>query len=526
MDTIKAIVQKVIREGRHGPFAVATSNQIGGSVTFSLEPTVWREGDWPERGMVVILGKLRQKRAGWRAKEGRFCKPSDEQNQQPERSKQMQFLYPISRQFSVDEACEQIVRELEHRNFKVPGIEVEFDHHGSGEQKFCRVYRVEGRDFRLRFSRRQGALPGNRWSDSAAISEINIPKKELHIYDDESGPTLYLYVGNDWERDRDQFMNGSKVNSKLSRKPRTYLEYKGGCDCHHTRGASFEAIGLLTALIDGDRQKLADLRHTHRDERSPLLVHNNDLGREYDPEGDEPTLFRTEEVLLEFKEYLTETVLKMITSQPIPVEKIDHFTSPEPIPFSGSIGALFCFAEYSDVARILQGQKDPTGLIAADRYALTGGGYRLVNLGTPNDGTVPEVAYEGFKWCGIGEVTADTPIKSLNIPGHYRYSDSEKFLIRIVPKKANEIFIADHSAWEKRRQVFVDLAQSEGRARLTDHECCDFMRARGRTLVPIHEYSGGYEQPVVLINRELSFDEVEVVSGGRYLEEIKNEQLV
>jgi hypothetical protein len=89
LDTIKAVVQKVIREGKHGPFAVATSDQLEGSVTFSLEPTVWKEKEWPEEGMMVFLGELRQKRAGWRAKTGRFWKPSDEQTQQTERSKVM-----------------------------------------------------------------------------------------------------------------------------------------------------------------------------------------------------------------------------------------------------------------------------------------------------------------------------------------------------------------------------------------------------------------------------------------------------
>ena len=79
MDTLKAIVQKVIRDGKHGSFAVATSDQFEGSVTFSLEPTVWKEDEWPEEGVMVFLGKLRRKRAGWRAKTGRFWKLSDEQ---------------------------------------------------------------------------------------------------------------------------------------------------------------------------------------------------------------------------------------------------------------------------------------------------------------------------------------------------------------------------------------------------------------------------------------------------------------
>jgi hypothetical protein len=80
MDRIKAIVEKVVSDGPHGPFAIATSDSFDGeSITFSLEPTVWLNKDWPEGGSVVLLWKLRQKRAGWRAKAGRFFKPSDEQ---------------------------------------------------------------------------------------------------------------------------------------------------------------------------------------------------------------------------------------------------------------------------------------------------------------------------------------------------------------------------------------------------------------------------------------------------------------
>ncbi len=76
---IRAVVERVIREGKHGPFVVATSDAITGSVTFSLEPTVWQDDEWPEEGAVVYLTKLRKKRAGWRAKQGRQWLLSDEQ---------------------------------------------------------------------------------------------------------------------------------------------------------------------------------------------------------------------------------------------------------------------------------------------------------------------------------------------------------------------------------------------------------------------------------------------------------------
>jgi len=38
MDHLKAVVQKIIPEGKHGPCAIATSQRLEGSVTFSLEP--------------------------------------------------------------------------------------------------------------------------------------------------------------------------------------------------------------------------------------------------------------------------------------------------------------------------------------------------------------------------------------------------------------------------------------------------------------------------------------------------------
>lgn len=94
-EDIKAVVQKIIPEGDHGPFAVATSESIDGSITFSLEPTVWQEDEWPEQGMIVVLGKLRKKRSGWRAKEGRFLKPSDEQIENQERRKEMKKMFKV-----------------------------------------------------------------------------------------------------------------------------------------------------------------------------------------------------------------------------------------------------------------------------------------------------------------------------------------------------------------------------------------------------------------------------------------------
>ncbi len=72
----QGIVEKVILDGKHGPYVVARNEELG-SVTFSLDNKVWQEKDQPEPGMWVVLSLIRKKPAGWRAQLGRYFIPSD-----------------------------------------------------------------------------------------------------------------------------------------------------------------------------------------------------------------------------------------------------------------------------------------------------------------------------------------------------------------------------------------------------------------------------------------------------------------
>ena len=81
-----AMVQKVIPKGAHGPYAVASSEELG-LITFSLEAPAWTEKDWPEGGSMVILSDIRKKLAGWRASRGRFLRPSDTTNPNQDQKK-------------------------------------------------------------------------------------------------------------------------------------------------------------------------------------------------------------------------------------------------------------------------------------------------------------------------------------------------------------------------------------------------------------------------------------------------------
>ncbi len=82
-----AVVQEVVSDGKHGPYAVVRHLTLG-RITFSLQPPVWTEKDWPEEGNVVVLSEIRKKRAGWRASFGRFFRPSDQQLSTPRKERE------------------------------------------------------------------------------------------------------------------------------------------------------------------------------------------------------------------------------------------------------------------------------------------------------------------------------------------------------------------------------------------------------------------------------------------------------
>lgn len=370
------------------------------------------------------------------------------------------FLYPKSRQYPFDEVCEKIVRALAGRNWKVPGIQVKFCDRGTGELKYRHVYTIKGENFRLLFSRDQGYINPSKY-DVAAIEEMVIPQKELHVFSDESGPTLYTYIGDNWEDDKDTFVNKVKVYSKS----KIYLRYSGA------------------SKMNGD------LQGSYMDSRKEFLVHKN--------YGEVPKYFHTDQIFQEFKDWLTAHVLEKI--ELVDVALNVELTSEPSIPYPEHLGPFYVKINRSTYERILLGKKDKNQLEASQRHASLGGReMRLVTLNVQNDGTFPEEAYDGFTYC------------SFTIPEITKIG--KDFILRILPKNANHIFVANYElAIQYKKNCF---AANPKKSMLTDEEYDEFQRCLGRTLVPIHEYKGNYVQPVVLIGscRELSFDEVQIVA--------------
>jgi len=386
---------------------------------------------------------------------------------------QYTFLYPTSRQFPFDEVCSEIIRELEKRNWEVEGIQVEFDTCGTGAQKYRMVSNIYGKDFKLWFYHTPKLISNGQFDNTNAVYQINIPKMELSVYEDESGPSLNVYVGKNWEKDQGYFINTTKIVSKLRKKPRIYLKYKGSWQTPEEKG----------------------INYSYQGKRAPYLVHDDDFNREYGLKDGDKAYYLTDEVMETFKQWLANYLLNKIKNTPLPKTTFKKGKLPAQLPIPETIGSIFCFVDWRDAERIKRGHNNPVGLQLFERYGLTNDS-RLISLDIHNDGTVPEIAYNRFVFCEIGEVTSEIPIEKLEIPGH------EKYLIRVNPKSANGIYIADISAGETCRKNIDDKYQ-------------EYFRSIGRTIIPITDYKGDFKKPVVLVNRELGLDEVEIVNNPR-----------
>ena len=380
------------------------------------------------------------------------------------------FLYPKSRMFPFDEVTERIVRELEKRNWSVPGITVDFHTYGTGEAKYRRVEYVYGENFKLYFCRPQGSLSSGL-NDTAAVHDMWIPNEELTVYDDGSGPTYFLYVGDDWNLDKSWFMDSIKVHSKLRKKPRKYIRYK------------------------------RDLRTVNE------LIYDDDIGREYEPEGDEPRRISIPEMYNRFKTYLEENVLQYIES--FPEEEAVEEPAVELIHYEGPWKEIFSLCDYDEKKRITQGMNDPQKLTPENRHAYFGSGRRLVGLSVRNTCSFSEKAYDGFIW-------ADTNPEAMNYGCLNKQiknamgSIRDDFLVSIILKYANNVYVVDNALFEETRMSLFE--KNAPRDTLSDEEMDLVYAERAKTLIPITEYKGGYKEPLVLICRELDFDEINWIS--------------
>lgn len=249
------------------------------------------------------------------------------------------FLYPKSRQYPMDETCEKIVRALEKRNWKVPGIEVTFNSVESGSQKRHYVSVIKGDDFQLLFGRENERI--------AAICTITIPRRELQVFATPSLTRYFEYSGNHWESDKEAFMMAVKpFGSEL------YSTYYGGADLN-----GWHKVYNLNPYLIKSKGGLIDREN--------------------------PLHYKTEDVFNEFNQYLTDQILNKVQS-------LEEVAQTPVIPYPAHLGPIYVRIDQQSHEQIVQGQN--TGVCA-----LKGGGQRLMSPTVKNDGSFPKKAYDGFR---------------------------------------------------------------------------------------------------------------------------------
>lgn len=181
---------------------------------------------------------------------------------------------------------------------------------------------------------------------------------------------------------------------------------------------------------------------------------------------------------------------------------------PELIPYKGHWSTVFSICDSHGAERIKKGKENPSELPPEERHAYIGNGHRLVPLGVHCEGEYSKIANDGFIWCDTNQ--EESVAEYSNFASGVRYAmescSCENYIVAIKLKYSNGIYVADNYKYEeKRKELFEAISPRE---RLTNAELDSAYAARGATIIPITEYKGDYKEPIVLIKRELDFDEI------------------
>lgn len=336
-------------------------------------------------------------------------------------------------------ALNTLEEEMYLRNFNVPGFELEFCF--NIDRCEIDIFKLTNWDLGFRMT--------SDW-------EINIKGKEVSIHSDGSG-SLDLYVLDNWERDKKEFMDGVKFHRKMDGKSRLCIHY-------NLWNATFTAT--------------------------------DDIGRGYAPEGDEPKSFSKRTVEKELLEQVN-IVLAEIRKTPVAEVIEDVFSEPEPVYlsndlFKGTVFYAFC-NDYN------QSEARTNGLSP---------GKRLLNLGVKlPEHPLAKTMHEGFVYLEVCKEDDVPPTKPTDTRKH-NYSERVG-PFTIVPKHVNDFYVIDASVFETKKAEW--FAANPTQEYLSDALMADFERDEAVTIVPINDYQGGYKKPVVIVNRRIWPEEVAVL---------------
>ncbi len=344
-----------------------------------------------------------------------------------------------------------IENELKHRNYDVPGVDVEF-HYGvtsEGRHEY-RVFSICCKD-----------------PDVEIISdyEVRVRGFVMSIHDDGSG-SIDLYCGSDWQADRDSFVNGKRFHHKMDGKKRTILHYQ---------------------------------KHDHT---CAVYRATDDCSRGYYPE---PTIFKAESEII----YVTDGEARLLEGMKELLSKITHepkqtinknlFTQPDPKYLTNPIFAntlLHTHISTDNMYRIKEASRGNIGME---------GGWRLLSLSIsgPKDHPYRDLMNDGFVYCDIEWPNGNIDKNNW----HYNWNKDIGAIIKL--DNVDNVFVVDAAAAEQFRDDW--FKNNEDAQRMTNEAAIEMDIVRASTMIHINDYQGDFKKPVVIIGRMVSINEINVV---------------
>jgi hypothetical protein len=177
-------------------------------------------------------------------------------------------------------------------------------------------------------------------------------------------------------------------------------------------------------------------------------------------------------------------------------------------------GEIFTLGSFDDMVRVQIGQRNPYDLKPCRCYALRPQSQPLLEEAVLNDGSIPPFAYQNFRWCGVLSDVITLHNDRYHIPGFMPENKltcpDRLFFVGLLYDE--DVYVVDLEAGKRYFDKLSTVSREVGSA------SCDLeesYRVAARTLIPISHYRGQFNEPTILIRRELLFDEVRYVKSFR-----------
>jgi hypothetical protein len=356
----------------------------------------------------------------------------------------------------------ELLYELRIRNFNIPNIELFFSF--NEETKEINLYYMNGENFNISLSNR-----------SEIFNTITIPYYKYSLYDDMSG-SLTVYVGRNWETDKNRFLNNLGIHTKMQGRDKWYLKYdlrasqpKKSCKVSEKQHKLFSRIRKIQELFEFDDNFINNRKNNYYNVF--YFLNEDDCGREYSADSNECQYYHLIDIDFYIYGWVYKNVIQYLRSLPIPelLPFYKIFKEPKHQKINYKLPELFLsgrnFTKYEDYYKNCYEK-----LKISPSKRLASLGYDLNNIKNP----LKLLAYEGFIW-GVEKYDVS--------PSKFNENDVKPFF-KISLKIANDVFVIDASC-----KTFDEIIE---------------------TFKPINEYNGEYEEgeEVFLICRNIRNDEI------------------